>query len=76
LKVFEDYRIMVVSDHLTPIVKKTHTNDPTPFAWATKEELLSTREGPSFTEKAAAESGLLFEKGHTLMASFLSDRHE
>jgi len=75
LKDFEDYRVMVVSDHLTPIVKKTHTNDPTPFAWATKKELQSTRAGASFTEKAATESGLLFEKGHTLMTSFLSGRH-
>jgi 2,3-bisphosphoglycerate-independent phosphoglycerate mutase len=39
LKQFEDYRIMVASDHLTPIVKRTHTADPTPFAWATKQEL-------------------------------------
>jgi 2,3-bisphosphoglycerate-independent phosphoglycerate mutase len=73
---FEDYRIMVVSDHLTPVVKKTHTNEPTPFAWATRDELQSTHEGPPFTEKAAKQSGLLFEKGHTLMASFLSHRHE
>ena len=27
LKEFEDYRVMVVSDHFTPIVKKTHTDD-------------------------------------------------
>jgi 2,3-bisphosphoglycerate-independent phosphoglycerate mutase len=74
LKAFEDYRIMVVSDHLTPIVKKTHTNDPTPFAWATKDELDSTHDGPPFTEKAAKESALLFAKGHALMTAFLSDR--
>jgi 2,3-bisphosphoglycerate-independent phosphoglycerate mutase len=75
LTAFHDYRIMVVSDHLTPIVKKTHTSEPTPFAWATKGELQSTHEGPSFTEKAAKQSGLLFEKGHALMGAFLSHRH-
>jgi 2,3-bisphosphoglycerate-independent phosphoglycerate mutase len=74
LTAFEDYRIMVVSDHLTPIVKKTHTNDPTPFAWATKDELDSTHDGPPFTEKAAKQSALLFAKGHALMTAFLSDR--
>jgi 2,3-bisphosphoglycerate-independent phosphoglycerate mutase len=74
LTAFEDYRIMVVSDHLTPIVKRTHTNEPTPFAWATKDELDSIHEGPPFTEKAARESGLLFEKGHALMTAFLSHR--
>ncbi|MCJ7596387.1 MAG: cofactor-independent phosphoglycerate mutase, partial [Desulfobacterales bacterium] len=31
LGVFDDYRVMVISDHLTPIVKRTHTNEPTPF---------------------------------------------
>ena len=41
LEDFERYRIMVVSDHFTPIVKRTHTEEPPPFAWAKKEELLS-----------------------------------
>ncbi|MGD2126219.1 MAG: cofactor-independent phosphoglycerate mutase [Desulfobacteraceae bacterium] len=69
---FEDYRIMVVSDHLTPIVKKTHTSEPTPFAWAGKQELESASEGPSFTEASARASGVMMDKGHELMASFLS----
>ncbi len=71
LKHHEDYRIMVVSDHLTPIAKKTHTNDPTPFAWAGKGEMESLGEGPPFTEEAAMESGRMFERGHELMTSFL-----
>jgi 2,3-bisphosphoglycerate-independent phosphoglycerate mutase len=75
LNVFEDYRVLVVSDHLTPIVKKTHTNDPTPFAWATKDELDSAHDGPPFTEKAAKDTALLFEKGHALMAAFLSEHN-
>ena len=68
---YEDYRIMVVSDHLTPIVKKTHTNEPTPFAWANKKGIESTSEGPCFTERYASGSGLIFEKGHELISSFL-----
>jgi 2,3-bisphosphoglycerate-independent phosphoglycerate mutase len=67
----EDYRIMVAGDHLTPISKKTHTDDPTPFAWAGKEELSRGSKGPGFTERSAAASGLLFEKGHDLMPAFL-----
>lgn len=69
---FEDCRIMVASDHLTPISKKTHVNDPTPFAWASKRELESRSEGPRFTERFAGESGLLFDKGYDLMPGFLS----
>jgi len=72
LDLFDDYRIMVVSDHLTPIPKKTHTADPTPFAWASKKELKSTNRGPGFSERSAAKSGLIFEKGYTLIDSFIS----
>jgi 2,3-bisphosphoglycerate-independent phosphoglycerate mutase len=73
LKDFEDYRIMVASDHLTPIVKRTHTPDPTPFAWASKAQLERTRQGPPFTEKAALENRLLIEEGHRLMDHFIFD---
>ena len=48
LQSFADYRIMVVSDHFTPIPKKTHTPEPTPFAWAGKEELGKGLKGASF----------------------------
>ncbi|MCD6296028.1 MAG: alkaline phosphatase family protein, partial [Deltaproteobacteria bacterium] len=71
LQRFEDYRIMVASDHYTPICKKTHTSEPAPFAWAGKKELASVRKGPGFTEESAIQSGLLFEKGHDLMPAFL-----
>jgi 2,3-bisphosphoglycerate-independent phosphoglycerate mutase len=73
-KEFEDYRIMVVSDHLTPIVKRTHTSDPTPFAWATKRELESHPKRPHFSEAAARESGLMFGAGHELIEAFLSEQ--
>lgn len=69
---FEDYRIMVVSDHFTPISKKTHSSEPAPFAWASKKELESTAEGRGFTEKKAQESGLIFKKGHELISVFLN----
>lgn len=71
LGVFEDYRIMVASDHLTPICKKTHTSDPTPFAWATKRELESGPSGPGFTEASAGGSGLFIKNGYDLMPQFL-----
>ncbi len=72
LERFEDYRIMVASDHYTPICKKTHTSEPAPFAWAGKKELESMCEGPGFTEAIAIHSGLFFEKGHDLMPAFLA----
>jgi 2,3-bisphosphoglycerate-independent phosphoglycerate mutase len=72
---FDDYRVMVVSDHYTPICKKTHTSEPAPFAWADKKELASGGGGgPGYTEEFAGQSGILFEKGHDLMAAFLSSQ--
>lgn len=72
LETFEDYRVMVVSDHLTPIVKKTHTADPTLFAWAGRRELETGTEGPGFNETEAGASGVLFESGEALMNDFLA----
>ena len=71
LRDLEDYRIMVLSDHLTPIPKRTHTGEPTPFAWASKKEIESVLEGPPFTEASARQSGLIFERGHELIEPFL-----
>jgi len=71
LKRHEDYRVMVVSDHFTPIPRRTHTGEPAPFAWGLKKEIESNPEGPPFTEAAAGRSGLVFGVGHELMDSFL-----
>lgn len=69
---FSDYRVMVVSDHYTPICKKTHTSEPAPFAWAGKKDLESGGKGPGYTEEFAGKSGLIFKQGHDLMAAFLA----
>ncbi len=71
LRKFNDYRVMVVSDHFTPIVKKTHTSEPTPFAWGRKSELESTHGIAPFTEDAAMKSGLRMNVGHELISEFL-----
>jgi len=71
LKGYDDYRIMVVSDHFTPIIKKTHTNDPTPFAWSDANALKSLGKKNVFTENSAKESGMLFESVHELMKAYL-----
>ena len=68
---FDDFRIMVVSDHLTPIPKRTHSGEPTPFAWASKRELERSGAGAVFSEDSARRSGFLIEKGHELMDDFV-----
>jgi len=71
LKAFKDYRVMIASDHLTPVSTKTHSAEPTPFAWGTRAELESLLPAGVFSESSALESGLFFDKGHELMAAFL-----
>ncbi len=68
---FDDYRVMVASDHLTPVIKKTHTAEPTPFAWGSRRQLESRTGGPGFHEGNAGDSGLFFERGFDLMPAFL-----
>jgi 2,3-bisphosphoglycerate-independent phosphoglycerate mutase len=74
LKAHGDYRVLVVSDHLTPIVKRTHSSEPTLFAWARKSVLESPSLSGTFNERAASESGVMFEHGHTLIEAFLDER--
>jgi 2,3-bisphosphoglycerate-independent phosphoglycerate mutase len=68
-----DYRILVLSDHPTPIDLRTHVGDPSPFAVLSsrKEENLAV--GRPFTEAAARESGILVSPGHLLMEKFIRD---
>lgn len=71
LEEFDDYKIMILPDHPTPLSLGTHTADPVPYLIFHKNEPI---QGPdSFHERSAAASGLLLESGPALMARFLSD---
>lgn len=66
----EAYKMMILPDHPTPIVKKTHVSDPVPYIIydSTNEEKAS---GLSYTEENAKTTGIYEEIGHDLMAKFL-----
>lgn len=68
---YPSFRVMVASDHFTPICLKTHSREPAPFAWAGPEDLAASPGKGGFTEKNAAASGIVYEAGHTLMPDFL-----
>ena len=61
----EDYRVLVLPDHPTPIRLRTHTSDSVPYmlydSTAEKENALS------YCEKDAAKAGILVGKGHELI---------
>lgn len=70
---YDDYKIMILPDHPTPLSLKTHTNDAVPFMIYTKS--VKADGNPVFTEKTAAETGLYIEKGPSVMKYFI-DLHK
>jgi 2,3-bisphosphoglycerate-independent phosphoglycerate mutase len=67
---FRDLRIMVLPDHYTPIVKRTHTPESVPFAaYGTGIE---KGIGLPYTEANAHASGLHIKEGHELMEHLIS----
>ncbi len=65
----EDWRIMTLPDHPTPIHLRTHTSDPVPFAMAGMG--VSSPWQYTYNEVNAEKSGLTIKKGHELMEYFL-----
>ena len=65
----EDFKIMILPDHPTPVRLRTHTIDPVPFMiYSSKEDKAGV---DCFTEKSAASTGLYVSHGHTLMDMFI-----
>jgi len=69
LEEFQDYRLMVLSDHPTPLSLRTHTAEPVPFCIYKKEDPLKNPQG-EFSESFAAK-GMYMEEGFRLMNFFL-----
>lgn len=65
----EDYRILVLPDHPTPIRCRTHTSDPVPFVLY--DSTKAHDQGCVFTEKAAAESGVTVDHGYDLIRKLI-----
>ena len=66
----DEVRILLLPDHATPIEARTHTADLIPYAiWSNKTALFP--HAKAYSEKAAAENGLLIPEGTQLMAHFL-----
>jgi 2,3-bisphosphoglycerate-independent phosphoglycerate mutase len=65
LKQSGEYRLLVLPDHPTPIVKRTHTGDPVPFALC-GSGVASDNDLP-FCESSAGKTKLRFPKGHELI---------
>ena len=71
MKQFDEYRIMVLPDHPTPLEIRTHSNEPVPFViYDNRRERKG--EAVSYDERIAyRKEALVFKEGYRLMDYFL-----
>lgn len=65
----EDYRMLVMPDHPTPISCRTHTSDPVPYMLY--DNRFDKNAEWLYNEADAAKSGNVVEHGYTLMSKLL-----
>lgn len=71
LKEYDDYKIMILPDHPTPIVTKTHARDPVPYMIYHKT---NPKNGvDTINEETAKATGNFIEKGATIIGRFLKN---
>ena len=61
----EDYRMLVLPDHPTPIEVRTHTSEPVPYLLYDSTSVQD--KGWQYSEKCAAEGGIFHPLGHELI---------
>lgn len=66
----EPFRILVVTDHYTPIQTKTHERGAVPFLLYDSQRILEMP-GQIYTERYAKTTGIVVEEGYKLMARLI-----
>ena len=69
LKETDDFRIMVLSDHATPIAVRTHVSDPAPFVIAGKG--VAHNGFDLYSENNAKLSKIIFKSGSGLTGDLI-----
>ena len=71
LEKYDDYKLMILPDHPTPIVTATHASDPVPFMIYHKKA--ETEGVETVNEETAKQTGIFVSSGVELMKKFLED---
>ncbi len=72
LQAYENFRLLVLPDHPTPLVLKTHSSEPVPFVvFSSEDGGRALKKERFFDELSAQKAGLLIEKGHGLLEKFI-----
>ena len=66
----EDFAVMVMPDHFTPVSILTHSREPVPFLMYSSRRTLG--DGRAYNEKSAAESGVFYDTPGDLFREFIS----
>ncbi len=69
---FDDFRLMLLPDHPTPLSTRTHSNDPVPFMIFDKNHPVTDSIG--VYDEISSEEGLFIKKGHELMDLFILNK--
>ncbi len=70
---FENYRLLILPDHPTPIATMTHEMDDVPFILYDRSRDKGIKEYSSVSEKSASKSGIKVERGCELMTLLLNE---
>lgn len=69
-RIGEDYKMIILPDHPTPLALRTHTSDPVPFLIYQSNDEKDNPNG-CYDEFAAKDTGLYFPEGYKLMDYFI-----
>ncbi len=69
----EEYRMLILPDHPTPIACRTHTSDPIPYLLYDSTNTGIKAENAQYNEKQAAASGILVTEGYRLIEKLLAE---
>jgi 2,3-bisphosphoglycerate-independent phosphoglycerate mutase len=73
LKVFAEYRILLLPDHPTPLAMRTHTDEPVPFVLFDSRVLRENKDAAYDESINERDDILVFEEGHKLMDYFIKE---
>lgn len=66
----EDFSMLIMPDHPTPLAIRTHTQDPVPYILY-RSASCGEEKSVSYTEAEAKKTGIVTKEGHTLMSRLL-----
>jgi 2,3-bisphosphoglycerate-independent phosphoglycerate mutase len=69
-RIGEDYKMLILPDHPTPLALRTHTSEPVPFLIYQSNDEKDNPNGV-YDEFGAKDTGLYFPEGYKLMDYFL-----